>query len=56
MNAYPNTDAPPRVGEVKGKVVHKESGVGIPDLIVQVFDVDPSTPLHKLFARATTTS
>jgi hypothetical protein len=52
MNAYANTEAPPRVAEIKGKVVHKESGVGIPDLIVQVFDVDPSTPLHKLFARA----
>ena len=30
MNAHDKTEVPSRVAEIKGKVVHKKSGVGNP--------------------------
>jgi hypothetical protein len=33
----------PSVNSISGKVVLKESGIGIPDLVVAIYDLDPGT-------------
>jgi hypothetical protein len=36
------------MNEVRGKVLLRETNVGIPDLLVEIYDVEPSTRLEEM--------
>jgi len=38
------------MNKVSGRIVLKESGIGIPDLLVSVFDIDPKTQPEEIIA------
>ena len=38
---------------ISGRIVLKETGVGIPDLLIVIYDLDPGTRSEEEFAAAT---
>jgi len=39
---------------ISGKIILKESGIGIPDLLVVIYDLDPSTKPEEDFSSSST--
>lgn len=56
MAATTTTPPPPGQNIISGKVLLKETGAGIPDLLVVLYDYDPGTTPDETFAPAITTA